>query len=342
LNATDVGINWSGDEVEAKVSGLITAYMNGWSHEQLVAYAEEFNEGWGYIDPSSGDGELRKVVADWIKTGYPNFLDETKSRDYFYGLAHTEIKAEKTAALAAPYLGQEIWISTFVNRNNINKKVKIVGIAVLPDNLSITGGLIVGAQSLLNELNPNVGDYKFAVAPLSGDRAVNLKLVKFSYETNDGVMYLLRNEVTSTLGQVNSLIEGLAKVFLYVGIGFAVFASLLMLNFIATSISYKKREIGVLRAVGARSSDVFGIFFNESFIIACINFLIAAIAVFGVSTYLNTYFRGQLGLLITLLAFGIRQIALIFVVSVVAAFVASFIPTIRISGKKPIDAINNR
>ena len=133
-----------------------------------------------------------------------------------------------------------------------------------------------------------------------------------------------------------------SEVLLYVGIGFAVFAALLLMNFISTSISYKKREIGILRALGARGSDVFGIFFNESSVIAIINFILATIATFVTCGILNNVIITKLGLDLVLLSVGVRQIVLMFGVSMLTAFIASFLPVMKIARKKPIDAINNR
>ena len=132
------------------------------------------------------------------------------------------------------------------------------------------------------------------------------------------------------------------SVFLYVAIAFAVFASLLLMNYISTSISYKKREIGVLRALGARSIDVFGIFFNESIIIATINFVLSAIATLAICAFINSYLILELGLAISLFNASVRQIVLLVGLSIASAFLASFIPVMKIAKKKPIDAINNR
>lgn len=151
----------------------------------------------------------------------------------------------------------------------------------------------------------------------------------------------IETPATFLLNQMDSTLKQIANIMFYVGIGFAVFASLLLFNFITTSISYKKREIGILRAVGAKSGDVFGIFFNESFIIAFINFVLASIFSCVGCVVLNSELRSQ-GLLISLINFGLRQIILIFVVAIVAAFISTILPVAKIAKKKPIDAIKNR
>ena len=132
-----------------------------------------------------------------------------------------------------------------------------------------------------------------------------------------------------------------AKIFLYVGIGFAVFSALLLMNFISTSISYKKREIGVLRAVGARSSDVFKIFFSEALIIALINFLFSTgVVIAGIAVANNL--MHQNGINITLLHYGFRQFVLMLAISAAVALLASFLPVNKIARKKPVDAIKDR
>jgi ABC-type lipoprotein release transport system permease subunit len=116
----------------------------------------------------------------------------------------------------------------------------------------------------------------------------------------------------------------------------------MLANFIGTSISYKKQEIGILRAIGSRSNDVFRIFFAESFIIAMINFLLSCIGTFAATLIVNKLIRTRAGVLITVLNFSIRQIVLLFVISIVVALLASFIPVKKIASKRPIDAIRNR
>ena len=168
------------------------------------------------------------------------------------------------------------------------------------------------------------------------------KIVVSSYDESMDVLYTVNSPVIFELDSITGVLSVLAKVFLYIGIGFAVFASLMLSNFISTSIAYKKQEIGILRAIGARSNDVFRIFFSESFIIAMTNFVLSAIATGTVTAVINVNLRRSTGILITLLSFSLRQVALLLVISIGVAFIASFLPVRKIAAKKPIDAIRNR
>ncbi len=186
------------------------------------------------------------------------------------------------------------------------------------------------------------GIYTHAVGAMPKNRAEIGALVKYAYNNDGDVRYALQNSVTYELDTVQNVLTSVAKVFLYIGLFFAVFASILMANFIATSISYKKQEIGILRAIGSRSNDVFRIFFSESFIIAMINFVLSSIGTLAITLCINAVIRSETGLLITILNFGIRQLALLLAVSIAVAAIASFLPVRKIAAKRPIDAIRNR
>ena len=187
------------------------------------------------------------------------------------------------------------------------------------------------------------GRYVMALAKLPKDnRAVLETLATLHNEADSDFEFRMKNNVADVIDQWGETILQLNKIFLYVGIGFAVFAALMMLNFISVSVTYKKKEIGILRALGARSSDVFSIFFSEAFFIALINFVLAIASVFVASYFINGAVRTELGFPITLLHAGPRQIGLVFGISVLVAFVGSFFPVRKIAKKNPIDAMKDR
>lgn len=173
----------------------------------------------------------------------------------------------------------------------------------------------------------------------SSDKA----LIKY-FENNPDkpFMYSVQFAATPVLDQFGGMIEDVAKILLWVGVGLAAFSGLMLMNFISVSITYKKREIGVLRAIGARSKDVFSIFFAESFIICIINFLLSATATGIICSVINNTFVSKLGVSLTLMMFGMPQIILLFAVSIGVAFISTFLPVYRFAKKNPIDSINNR
>jgi len=185
------------------------------------------------------------------------------------------------------------------------------------------------------------GKYDSCIVAVPSDRAGVEKLVELSLERDGDYNYTLRSDILTLLDSFDSTFEILRQVFRYVGLALALFASLLLLNFISTSVAFKRREIGILRAVGARSADVFSIFFSEAFVIALINFVLSAIGTGTAVFFINRVTNESSGLGISLLHFGIRQIVLLFAVSVLVSFLASFLPVSHIARKKPVDAIKN-
>lgn len=232
-----------------------------------------------------------------------------------------------------------ITVSEGYNESSEIKTLKVVGLTNY--NVNSSSDMIL-SEKTATELKGYFGEYSFAVSKLNNsgsDKDFVYVCEKFSA---DNVKYTIQNAQTSTLDSFEGIISSTAQIFLYIAIAFAVFAAMLLMNFISTSISYKKREIGVLRALGARGSDVFGIFLNESLLIATINFVLAAVATIIGGSVINNAIISKLGVTIPLINVGVRQLVLILAVSWGSAFIASLIPTTKISRKKPIDAINNR
>ena len=134
----------------------------------------------------------------------------------------------------------------------------------------------------------------------------------------------------------DSFINEWKKVFLWTGIVLAVFSTLLLSNFISLSISNKKKEIGILRAVGAREGDVFKIFIAESLTIAIICSILALVGTAFVCYALNSSVLEQFGFAILVITFP----TILLIVILVAIF-ATLLPVLKIARKKPVDTIRS-
>lgn len=290
------------------------------------------------ITPESligNNGKMRDLTKEEI------ILPETFI-DYEHSVS--KINSFRTSELSS--------INIECNNSIIDDDIKLIGLfkyVVKDPEYNWYESVIRDCSAVLNSkyyedvIEPKLKGYWYVGAVMSNDNTINENFIRFCENFNsDSDKYTILNSSTGTLDMFESMISTISTVFLYVAIGFAVFASLLLMNFISTSISYKKREIGVLRALGARGSDVFGIFFNESAIIAMINFVLATIATMVACYVINIVMVKNLGIQIVLLNSSIRQPLLILAISLATAFISSLIPVIKISKKKPIDAINNR
>lgn len=188
----------------------------------------------------------------------------------------------------------------------------------------------------------NFGGYDYAVSRFDSDSKLK-SAIKYIENFKDGdFIYSTQFASTPILDSFSSTLNSMTKILMYVSIGFAVFSGFMLMNFIATSISYKKREIGVLRAIGARGKDVFKIFFIESLIICLINFVLSAVACGVVCHFINRAIIKDLGFNVTLLSFGGFQMLCMLGVTMLVAFVSTFLPVFKIARKNPIDSINNR
>lgn len=218
---------------------------------------------------------------------------------------------------------------------------KIVGF-VDRENSKISSTVIC-SDSLFKKMCKDGEDkFSFCIGKMPKDKDVLTGIVEYCYNEDSRMKFPFKNAVTYELDSLHEIFEELSTIFLYIGIGFMLFASIMLANFIAMSISYKKQEIGILRAIGSRSKDVFKIFFSESFIIAMINFVLSSVGVGVATALINWYLRTRAGILVTVLSFTARQVILLFIVSVAVAWISSYLPVRKIASKKPIDAINNR
>ena len=147
----------------------------------------------------------------------------------------------------------------------------------------------------------------------------------------------ITNNVYDQLQFFLDLIKRLETIFLIVGIVMGIFAGLMLLNFISVSITAKRKDIGILRAVGARGSDVFKIFFAEAFIIALICFVFASVGTYIVCDILNKTMVTVV--MMKLLQFQVLNVLMILFVSFGISIIATYFPVNSASKKSPVESI---
>lgn len=130
------------------------------------------------------------------------------------------------------------------------------------------------------------------------------------------------------------------KIFIYCSIGFLVFAVVLIMNFIVSSINSQKKKIGILRAIGAKKSDILKIFFLESFIIGFVSFVISSVLSYALCGLINNQITKDMFFYARPVIFRIITIGILLLTLIVVISVSNILPILKASKMKPIDAIN--
>ena len=155
------------------------------------------------------------------------------------------------------------------------------------------------------------------------------------------------SNLSDTLYLVSNIFKIFSIVFRYVALIMGIFSTILLFNFVSLSVVNKQKEIGILRAIGARGSDVGKIFLIESFIMGAITVVFSWALIFVGTSLINnllvgsfkSYLQSAVIENITLLTVGFVPVFAVLVACVVVVLLATLIPVIKISKMKPVDAI---
>ena len=180
--------------------------------------------------------------------------------------------------------------------------------------------------------------YHAFVLPAPQSEAVMRALCSGAGQVNaDDTFFTISTPAEHDLQSIDNFIDMFGQVFLWIGVVMAVFSMLLLFNFISASIAYKKREIGILRAIGARSADVFKIFYAESAIIAAACYLLAVIVCFAVCAALNALLAAEIG--VSAFVLGPLSWLVMLGIAALTSFAATYLPVRAAARKKPVESI---
>lgn len=225
--------------------------------------------------------------------------------------------------------GQNYGWCNFVSDNFVETK------AIVMDDKGNDSGITNYTEYVTDYTLPEKAYYSGMITP-SGYSQEQVEFMQ--QEFGNAARLNLTNSVARTVASSLSLISILKPTFLGIGAALAVFASLMLLNYVSASITTKTKEIGILRAVGARGSDLFKIFFSESGLMSAICLVISIIASVIVVWRINEVFKSGL-MKAALLNFGVLNILVIIGGAILITVLGTIIPVIIASKKQPVESI---
>ncbi len=314
--------------------------------ENVAKVIENFTGGNSNLPLAAAYYLSSKGISSEIQTGY---LQNP------YGKSGLEIIAETNIDLLNKYNIANQFNGAIVKlRNGEELKAKIAGVYIPSEATGVIMKESYGSYFITESKRVLINSvaYQNDKATLEAKHIdATAGLVKISSENKSRIknvisQYLDNNEsirtnngVLEQAGYIKSTMEILKKVFYYVSLGIGIFAMVMFGNYLINSIMARKREIGILRAIGATSRDIFHICLFEGIILFAVIFPISSLISGIAGIVINSMVKSDLGIMIPISVFGIRQVALIFAVSLAVTLITSLIGSYIVSKRKPIDVL---
>lgn len=153
-------------------------------------------------------------------------------------------------------------------------------------------------------------------------------------------MYFV-SELLSALETCAESLEQASTIFGYVGLGLIVFAAALIYQFVTFSMEKKKRQIGVLRALGASRGDIAFIFLMESLFLALLQAALGAGLSFVFGAVTNVTLQSGIALPITFVSIRLWTVPALFGLSILVSLLAAALPIAKTVKKSPVEAIRD-
>ena len=148
--------------------------------------------------------------------------------------------------------------------------------------------------------------------------------------------------ISTTIAGFVDFVKSYSKLTLYISIVFALFAFILITNFIIISIIGNKKTIGILRALGTKKIDIFEIFLNQSLIIYVVSFILSVLITFILKGIGNSFISNYYNYEIELFLYSYQNILITLGVLLVIIFLSNLFSIHKIASMKPVDSINEK
>ena len=147
---------------------------------------------------------------------------------------------------------------------------------------------------------------------------------------------------SKTINNVSKVVEKVSTIALYFSIGFLILTIILFMFFTISSIKSNKKNIGILRALGAKVTDIYKIFYLENFLTGIFAFIFSSITTYISCNVANNLISKNLFLNVKPIIFRFELIYEMFIIVIIIITVSFIVPVFKIAKTKPIDTILNK
>ncbi len=302
--------------------------------------------GFEYVLPGlfrSAEIKYRKEVGFTLIAALPseNFEEFYKDTGVELQTGRTIKEGEKNVAIIGSRAAREMFTNELDvgNKININKvEFKIVGILEEIGNAQDDNQINIpleAAREIFDE--PESVDTIIAQVKSSSDipllqERIEKELERKRGDTNFQVLTAsqILEQINQILGVMQLVLVGIAAISLLVG-------AIGIMNSMYTSVLERTKDIGIMKAIGARNSDILQIFLIESGLIGLVGGLFGTALGTGMALILEPFAKNAGFPLIITLETGVLLFGLLF--AFVIGMASGILPAYQASKMKPVDAL---
>jgi len=296
----------------------------------------EYNQalGFGYLASMPKDSKAYSTI-------YDTFTTETQSGRLL------QLGDKGKVLLGSEYgktegFGKQIITGSRVNLNG--KDFQVIGILEPSSTFQINLAILMNEDDMKSLLNIN-DEYDLIVVQVQ--KGADIEAVseaikqKMRRDRNEKVgdedftvqtPISMLSSVNTILSIINAVVIGIALVSLLVG-------ALGIANTMYTSVLERTREIGIMKAIGARNNDVLLIFLFESGLLGFIGGVIGVIIGMSLAFAAAAGANAALGLTLFEVTFSLPLLIGSVVFSFLVGVISGVLPALQASKLKPVDAL---
>lgn len=191
-------------------------------------------------------------------------------------------------------------------------------------------------------------DIAFAFSPfvsINVGEFINLNIEERKFDMGDGENYFcykVINDAAVVIEELNDEMQFFRPLFISVSVVMSIISAVFVLYYSSSVVYEKRRDFGIIRALGGSRSDITKIFLVENglFTMAVIVFstILSLVGVFLV----NALLISNLGVTAVIIKFSLKQFVKLVLISVSAIALGIVIPLVKLLQTKPIDLIAGR
>ena len=254
------------------------------------------------------------------------------------------------------YESKEDYLKKYLRDNNvIGKKIKtnvssngVINQGDIINNEYIISGIIDDTETSIMYYNKDnikslMGKQLQCMALITKVNSVDqMKMILNFYPIDNAKVISSSTSINKVLN-LSVIIYFIEYISKYGVIFFLLFTIFIFMNFINSSIKLRKKEIGILRALGCKSKDIIKMFLTESAIIMIISLIITYFTIPLIISAVNNFISYNLIIVkIDAITFDTQQMLIISFLMLAITIIANIIPIRKITKMKPVDIIFNK